>query len=106
MEEVKSLAKWWNSEVVVPNLSTSLCIVSGPGALPLFKKLNCLNEGLGVNIGHKLMFISNVKTVVIWVLWRVKISMILLNEFVDFIKMIRIKMIAFYAEMPLNRFGK
>ena len=32
--------------------------------------------------------------------------MIILNEFVDFIKVIRIKMIAFYAEMPLNRFGK
>ena len=30
MEEVKSLAKWWNSEVVGPSLSTSLCIVSGP----------------------------------------------------------------------------
>ena len=32
--------------------------------------------------------------------------MIILNEFVDFIKVIRIKMIAFYAEMSLNRFGK
>ena len=32
--------------------------------------------------------------------------MIILDEFVDFIKVIRIKMIAFYAEMSLNRFGK
>ena len=32
--------------------------------------------------------------------------MILLDEFVDFIKVIRIKMIAFYAEMSLDRFGK
>ena len=40
MEEVKSLAKWW--EVVVPNLSTSLCIVSGPGALPLLRNLTNL----------------------------------------------------------------
>ena len=32
--------------------------------------------------------------------------MIILNEFVDFIKVIRIKMIAFFAEMPLDRFGK
>ena len=32
--------------------------------------------------------------------------MIILNEFVDFIKVIRIKMIAFYAEMPLDRFSK
>ena len=32
--------------------------------------------------------------------------MIILDEFVDFIKVIRIKMIAFYAEVSLNRFGK
>ena len=32
--------------------------------------------------------------------------MINLNEFVDFIKVIRIKMIAFYTEMSLDRFGK
>ena len=32
--------------------------------------------------------------------------MIILDESVDFIKVIRIKMIAFYAEMSLNRFGK
>ena len=32
--------------------------------------------------------------------------MIILDEFVDFIKVIQIKMIAFYAEMSLNRFGK
>ena len=32
--------------------------------------------------------------------------MIILDEFVDFIKVIRIKMIAFYAEVPLDRFSK
>ena len=32
--------------------------------------------------------------------------MIILDELVNFIKMIRIKMIAFYAEMSLDRFGK
>ena len=32
--------------------------------------------------------------------------MIILNEFVDFIKVIRIEMIALYAKMFLNRFGK
>ena len=32
--------------------------------------------------------------------------MIILNEFVDFIKVIRIKTIAFHAEMSLDRFGK
>ena len=33
-------------------------------------------------------------------------SMIILDEFVDFFKVIRIKMVAFYAEMSLDRFGK
>ena len=32
--------------------------------------------------------------------------MIILDEFVDFIKVIRIKMVAFYAKMRLDRFGK
>ena len=32
--------------------------------------------------------------------------MIILNEFVNFIKVIRIKMIAFYADMPLDTFSK
>ena len=42
MEEVKSLAKCWNNEVVVPSLSTSLCMLSGPGALPLLRNLTNL----------------------------------------------------------------
>ena len=57
-------------------------------------------------MGHKLVLISNVKTVVIWVLRKIKISMIILDELVDFIKVIRIEMIALYAKMSLNRFGK
>ena len=32
--------------------------------------------------------------------------MIILYEFVDLMEVIRIKMIAFYAEMPFDRFGK
>ena len=32
--------------------------------------------------------------------------MIILDEFFDFIKVIRIKMVAFYAKMLLDRFGK
>ena len=32
--------------------------------------------------------------------------MIILDEFVDFIEVIRIKMVAFYAKMSLNRFSK
>ena len=32
--------------------------------------------------------------------------MIILYEFVDFIKVIRIKMFTLYAEVPFDRFGK
>ena len=32
--------------------------------------------------------------------------MIILDEFIDFIKVIRIEMIALYAKLSLNRFGK
>ena len=32
--------------------------------------------------------------------------MIILDEFIDLMKVIRIKIVAFYAEMPFNRFGK
>ena len=42
MEEVKSRAKWWNNEVVVPSLRTSLCMLSGPGALPRLRNLTIL----------------------------------------------------------------
>ena len=71
MEEVKSLAKWWNNdhEVVMPSLSTSLCMVSGPGTLPLKK----LNECLGVHIFHKLVLIAHVKSVVVCAFRRIKI---------------------------------
>ena len=90
---------------MVLSLSTSLCMVSGPGALPL-KKLNCLNECLRVHIFHKLVLISHIKPVVIWVFIRTKIPMIILYELVDFIKVIRIKMFALYAEVSFDRFGK
>ena len=39
MEEVKIRAKRWNNEVVVPSLSTSLRMSSGPGALPRLRNL-------------------------------------------------------------------
>ena len=42
MEDIKSLAKWWNNEVVVPSPSTSVCMVSGPGALTLLRNLTIL----------------------------------------------------------------
>ena len=48
MEEAKSLAKWWNNEVVMPSLSTSLYIVSKPGALPFLRNLTNL-----MRVGHQ-----------------------------------------------------
>ena len=42
MDEVKSRAKWWNNEVVVLSLRTSLCMLSGPGALPHLRNLTSL----------------------------------------------------------------
>ena len=52
------------------------------------------------------MLVAHVKSVVIWVLKRIKIPMIILDEFIDLMKVIRIKMVTFYAEMPFDRFGK
>ena len=65
MEKVKSRAKCRNNEVVVPSLSTSLCMLSGPGAIPCFKKFNYPNESIRVNIGHKVMIIIHVRSVII-----------------------------------------
>ena len=42
MEEVKSLAKGWNNEMVVPGLRTSVCMLLGPGALPSLRNLTIL----------------------------------------------------------------
>ena len=42
-------------EVVWPGLSISLCMVSGPEALPLLRNLTNLVSVLGINIHHKLM---------------------------------------------------
>ena len=86
MEEVKSVAKWSNNELVVPSLNTSLYMVSGPGALPILRNVTQLNDCLSLNIFHKLVLIAYVKPVVIWVFRRIKISMAILYEFVDFIK--------------------
>ena len=52
------------------------------------------------------MLVSHVKPVVIWVLRRIKILIVILDEFVDLIEVVRIKMVALYAKMPFDRFGK
>ena len=52
------------------------------------------------------MLISHVKPVVIWVLRRIKILIVILDEFVDLIEVVRIKMFALYAKVPFDRFSK
>ena len=89
----------------MPSLRTSLCMVSGPGALPLLRNLTNL-MCLGINIGHKLVLISHVKPVVIWVIRGIKILIIILDEFVDLIEVVRIKMVALDAKVPFDRFSK
>ena len=51
------------------------------------------------------MLIANVKPVVTWVFRMIKIPMTILYESVDFIKVIRIKMFALYAEVPFVCLG-
>ena len=52
------------------------------------------------------MLVSHVKPVVIWVLRRIKILIVILDEFVDLIEVVRIKMFALYAKVPFDRFSK
>ena len=52
------------------------------------------------------MLISHVKPVVIWVLRRIKILTVILDEFVDLIEVVRIKMVAPDAKVPFDRFSK
>ena len=52
------------------------------------------------------MLISHVKPVVIWVLRGIKIPIISLDEFVDLIEVVRIKMVALDAKVPFGRFSK
>ena len=52
------------------------------------------------------MLISHVKPVVIWVLRGIKILIIILDEFVDLIEVVRIKMVALEAKVLFDRFSK
>ena len=52
------------------------------------------------------MLVSHVKPVVIWVLRRIKILIVILDEFVDLIEVFRIKMFTLYAKVSFDRFGK
>ena len=52
------------------------------------------------------MLISHIKPVVILVLRRIEILIVILNEFVDLIEVVRIKMVALNAKVPFDRSGK
>ena len=86
----------------MPSLSTSLCIVSGPGTLPLLRNLTNLVFGRQ----HPPQAHARCPLQICSHLRRIKIPMVILDEFIDLMEVIRIKMIAFYAEMPFDRFGK
>ena len=52
------------------------------------------------------MLVSHVKPIVIWVLRRIKILIVILDEFVDLIEVVRIKIFTLYAKVPFDRFSK
>ena len=83
--------------MVVPSLSTSLCIVSGPGALPLLRNLTNLMSARTHCPRQTCSHLS---------LQEDKIPMVILYELVDFIKVIRIKVFALYAEVSFDRSAK
>ena len=92
--------------MVVLSLSTSLCMLSGPGGFTSLKKLNYPNECIRVNISHKIVIIIHVHSIIIGVSRRIKIFIIILYKLVDLIEVFRIKIITLNAEVSLDRFGK
>ena len=70
------------------------------------KKLNYPNECIGVNIGHKVVIIIHVRSVIIRVFRRIKIFIIILYKLVDLIEVVRIKVVILNAEVSFDRFGK
>ena len=106
MEEVKSLAKWWNNQMVVPRLRTSLCMLSGAWGFTLRKKLNYPNECIRVNIDHKIVIIIHVRSVIIGVFRRMKVFIIILYKLVELIEVFQIKVITLNAKVSFDRCGK
>ena len=96
MEQVKSLAK-----VVVP--SVYVVLVWGFTSL---KKLNCPNECIRVNIGHNIMIIIHIRSVIIGVFRRIKIFIVILYKLIDLIEVFRIKVITLNAKVSLTDSAK
>ena len=73
----------------------------GLGALP-----RLLNECIRVNIGHKIVIIIHVHSVIIGVFRRTKTLIIILYKLVDLIEVFRFKVITLNAKVSFDRFGK
>ena len=88
--------------MMVPSLRTSLCMLSGPGALPHLRNLTILlSVSEYVNIGP-----FHVRSVVIGVFRRIKIFIIILYKLVDLIEVFRIKVITLNNKVSFNKLDK
>ena len=76
----------------MPSLRTSLCMLLGPGALP--------------SIGHKIVIIIHVCSVIIGVFRRIKIFIIIFYKLVDLIEAFRVKVITLNDKLSFDSFGK
>ena len=85
----------------MPSLRTSLCTLSGPGAL--LKKLDYPNECIRVNIGQKSVIIIHVHSVITG---KIQVFMIILYKLVDLIEVFQIKVITLNAKVSFDRFSK
>ena len=70
------------------------------------KELNYPNESIRVNIGHKVVSIIHVRSVVIGAFRRIKMFIIILYKLVDLIEVVRIKIVTLDVEVSFNRFDK
>ena len=72
------------------------------------KKLNYPNEYIGVNIGHKVVIIIHVRSVIIGVFRRINIFIIILYKLVDhdLIEVVQIKIVTLNAEVCFERSGR
>ena len=88
------------------SLSTPLCIVTGPGTLSLLRNLTNLVRVWASTHATSSCSLPTSSGCDHLGPQEEKITKIILDEFIDLIKVIRIKTVAFNAEMPFDRFGR
>ena len=76
------------------------------GLYTLLKKLNYPNECIRVNIGHKVVIIIHIRSVIIRVFRRIKMFIIILCKPVHLIEVVGIKIVTLNTEVSFDRFGK